>query len=813
MKTLLSLLTALAISGFSYAQTNENKVDGSVSTLQKPVDAATISLRKAGDSSLVKIAVSDKTGKFEVTKLATGRYFVIVSAVGFTKYYSENFELSSATPSYTIKGVALSAVPKSLKEVTVTSKKPLIEQRPGMTILNVDASPTNTGTNALELLEKSPGVSIDNDGNISLKGKQGVLVLLDGKPTYMSPTDLAAFLKNMQSSNIDQIEIMTNPPAKYDASGNSGIINIKTKKGNIKGMNGTANAGYTQGYYSRFNGGANLNYRNNKLNLFGGVNGGTYEGYNKLIIDRKFYESDKKTIAGSGDQFSNTHFIGNYQSAKAGFDYYFSKKDVAGFVVNGNFGINNQYPYSNSNVRDGAANILYKLQSHASNSSLYTNVSANANYKHTFDSTGREISADVDYVYYNNRNDNSLNTQSFDAYNIKNGNAVNLSGHIPSNINIYSAKLDYVHPFKGGLKLESGLKTSFVNTNNQVEYLRNSGNGWSLDNRSNHFVYDENINAAYTIVSKKIKKWDLTAGLRLENTMAKGHQVKNDSSFNRNYTNLFPNAGIGFSVNGKNQINLSYSRRVSRPDYDALNPFVYFIDSLTYGQGNPYLQPQFTHNIELSHTYNKFLTTTINYTKTNDIITELLKQDTEKKTTYATKENLSSMQQLGLAVTANIPVKKWWNLNVYANGFNNHFKGIYQKDPIDINLASFTGNITNSFTIDKGWSAEVSGWYRSKGADGLLVSNSMSAVNSAISKQLFKKKGTLKMGVRDIFFTQQFSGYAKYSDVDVTVAAKRDSRQFNLSFNYRFGKSNIPSEHRKTGGANDEQSRVKSGSN
>ncbi|MEJ7829354.1 MAG: TonB-dependent receptor, partial [Segetibacter sp.] len=272
MKRILSLLTVFAITGFSYAQVIENKVDGSVSTIEKPVVAATISLLKAGDSSLVKMAVSDKTGKFEVTKFPNGKYLVLVTAVGFTRYYSETFELSTARPSYTLKEVALSPVLKSLQGVTVTSKKPLIEQRPGMTVLNVDASPTNTGTNALELLEKSPGVSVDNDGNISLKGKQGVLILIDGKPTHLSPTDLAAFLKNMQSSNLEQIEIMTNPPAKYDAAGNSGIINIKTKKGNIKGINGTATAGYTQGYYSRFNGGANLNYRNNKLNLFGGFN-------------------------------------------------------------------------------------------------------------------------------------------------------------------------------------------------------------------------------------------------------------------------------------------------------------------------------------------------------------------------------------------------------------------------------------------------------------------------------------------------------------------------------------------------------------
>lgn len=814
MKKIITLLTVVfsTLTLFSFSQEKNGKISGSVTDGNtKMIQSATITLLRAKDSAIAKISTSDKTGNFSFENIADGKYIVSISAVAHQTAYSNVFELNAANSLITLKTIRLVPQSKTLGTVTVITKKPFIEQRPGMTVLNVEASSTNTGTNALELLEKSPGVTVDNDGNISLKGKQGVLILIDGKPTYMSATDLAAFLRNMQSSNLDQIEIMTNPPAKYDAAGNSGIINIKTKKGNIKGMNGTANFGYTQGFYSRFNGGANINYRNNKLNLFGGFNGGTYEGYNKLSINRNFYESDKVTLAGTGDQLSNTNFKGNYQSAKAGLDYYFTKKDVAGFVVNGNFGDNKQVPFTNSNVRDGETNILYKLKSRSQNISSYNNISANANYKHTFDSTGREISADADYVYYNNSNDNNLNTQSFDANNIKNGNPVILTGHIPSKINIYSAKLDYVHPFKGGLKLEGGLKTSFVHTDNQVEYLRNNGNGWSIDDRSNHFLYDENINAAYAIFSKKLKKWDLTAGLRIENTVAKGNQVKNDSSFKRNYTNLFPNAGIGFSANDKNQVNLSYSRRVTRPNYEDLNPFVYFIDSLTYGQGNPYLQPQFTHNLEVSHTYNKFLTTTINYSQTNNIITQLLKQDTEKKTTYQTRENLSSMKQLGLAVTANLPVRKWWNVNLYANVFNNHYHGIYQKDPIDIEITSFTTNMTNSFTMGKGWSAEVSGWYRSKGAEGLLIINDMSAVNSAISKQLFKKKGTLKMGVRDIFFTQQFSGYAKYSDVDVKLAGRRDSRQFNLSFTYRFGKTNIPSERRKTGGANDEQNRVKSG--
>jgi len=815
MNKLITLLTIVftTLSLLSFAQQSNNKITGSVTDVNtKTIESATINLLKAKDSSIAKITASDKTGNFSFESITDGKYLVSITAVAHETAYSALFEVNAANPTITLKAIRLVPQSKSLGSVTVTAKRPLIEQRPGMTVLNVDASPANTGTNALELLGKSPGVSVDNDGNISLKGKQGVLILIDGKPTYMSPTDLAAFLKNMQSSNLDQIEIMTNPPAKYDAAGNSGIINIKTKKGTIKGMNGTVNTGYSQSYYSMFNGSTNINYRNNKLNLFGGYNGGTYEGYNNLTIERKFYQSNK-TFAGSGDQLSHRHYKGTYQSAKAGMDYYFSKKDVAGFVVNGYFGDNHQPQSTNANVRDATESILYKLRSDADNSSSYTNISANGNYKHTFDSTGREVSADVDFAHYNNKSNNNLNTQSFDANDIKNGNPVNLAGHIPSTINIYSGKIDYVHPFKGGLKLETGLKTSYVETDNQVTYLRDNGSGWSQDDRSNHFVYKENINAAYAIFSKKIKKWDVTAGLRLENTISKGHQVKNDSSFTRNYTNLFPNAGIGYSVNDKNQVNVSYSRRVARPDYEDLNPFIYFIDSLTYGQGNPYLQPQFTHNFELSHTYNKFLTTTINYTQTNDIITQILKQDAEKKTTYQTTENLSSMKQFGVSVTANVPVRKWWNINLYTNVFNNHYKGIYGADPIDVQVTSLMGNMTNSFTMSKGWSAEVSGWFRSKGAEGLLIAGNMGAINSAISKQILKKKGTIKVGVNDILNTQQFHGYAKYSVVDVKVDTYRTSRQFNLNFIYRFGKTNIPSERRKTGGAGDEQNRVKSGGN
>ncbi len=818
MRKILTLLTvALTLSFVGLAQDNQatertlGKITGTViDGSTKIVESATITLHHSVDSTVAKMSVADKTGRFEFDNIALGKYFVSISAVGHETGYSETIDLNPSNLVVALKTIELVPAAKAMTGVVVTSKRPLIEQKAGKTLINVDASPTNTGLNALELLEKSPGVTVDNDGNISLKGKQGVMILVDGKPTYMSGADLANLLKSLNASGIDQIEIMTNPPAKYDASGNSGIINIKTKKGIVKGMNGNANANYTQGKYGRFNGGLNLNYRNNKLNIFGGLNGGKYEGYNKLLIDRKIQNSNgslKNTI----DQVSRPHFEGYYQNVKLGMDYYFSRKDVAGIVVNGNFHQGDEDPQSVANIRFPDGSVDYQLFSNGLTSRRSNNVSANFNYKHTFDSTGKEITADFDYADYANRSRTKLNTESLDESGP--GSPVELLGRIPSDIYIYSAKIDYVHPFKSGLKMEAGLKSSIVKTDNEVYYLRNKVADIS---RNNHFLYDENINAAYAIFSKSYKKLELTAGLRLENTIAKGHQLSNDSSFKREYTNLFPNVGASLAINDKNQLNFSYSRRITRPDYDDLNPFTFFLDSLTFGQGNPYLQPQFTNNFELSYTYNKFLTTTVNYTQTNDIITQMLKQNNEKNETYQTQDNFNNMKQIGLAVMANFPVTKWWNVNLYTNVFNNHYTGIYsngaKNDPVDIEFTSFLGNMTNSFTIGKkGWSAELSGWYRSKAAEGILVANEMYAVNAGLSKSVLQKKGTLKLGIRDIFFTQKFSGYARYSDVNVDIDSRRDSRQVNLSFSYRFGKKNIAPERKRRSGAAEEQNRVNTG--
>lgn len=815
----LSAILLIAYSILSlpaFAQLKPTRIAGTVKNeSQKPVEMATVSLLEALDSSEVKISVSNNEGVFEFENIPVGKYLLSVSAVGYQPSLTEA-EITDAQPVVNVNTIELSNLAQSMAGVVITAKKPPVEVRAGKTLVNVDASPTNAGLNVLEILEKSPGVAVDNDGNINLKGKAGVLILIDGKQTYLSGTQLASFLRSLQANSLDQIEIMTNPPAKYDASGNAGVINIKTKKGTVKGMNGSVNLTFNQGFYSKYFAGANFNYRNNKVNIFGSYDGGQWEGLGSMKIDRNFYRDGN--FSGSSDQLTERHNKSNWHNIKLGMDYNLSKKDVVGIVITSNINPWKTWQKGYSNLREADGSISQTLLSDAYNANKNKSINTNINYKHSFDSTGREITFDLDQGFYSMKGTNFLTTDIFDAYNVQKGNTILLEGNLPSDIQIRTAKADYVHPFSKSVKLETGIKTAFVNTDNNVMYRRDTGTGWETDvQRTNHFEYKENVNAAYAILTVAHKKWEFTGGLRAENTNVSGTQELNDSSFKRNYTNLFPNAGAAYTINDKNQLSFAYSRRIRRPDYEDLNPFIFFLDSLTYGQGNPYLQPEFTNRVELSHTLNRSLTTTISYSQTNDIITEILKQNTEKRSTFQTRENFSTMRQIGLSASFNKQLTSWWSVNVYSGVFSNNYKGLYtdgnMNTPVSIDVVRFDGNLSHSFTFAKTWNAELSGWYNSNPSEGLIIGRSIGAVNMGISKKVLKNNGTIKFGVRDLFRTSNFRGYSRYADVDLEIFndRRKDNRIYSISFSYKFGKNNIAPERRRRSGAAEEQSRIKSG--
>lgn len=818
MKKLIALLTvSFALLSFAgYAQPTAGKVKGTViDGNTKTIESATITLLRAKDSSVVKMSVADKTGKFEFDMVPDGRYIVSINAVGHNKGFSEVFEIGANNALIVLKTIELVPQTKSLSGVTVTAKKPLIEQKIDRTIVNVEAAVTNVGTSAMEVLEKSPGISVDKDGNISLKGKQGVQVYIDGRPSYLGGADLANYLRSLSSSQLDQIEIMTNPPAKFDASGNSGVINIKTKKTKQFGYSGSISSTYSQGRYAKINESFNFNYRKNKVNFFTTLGYNNRKNFQDLDIQRKFIESATKEVKSNFTQESRIRENGKSHNAKIGLDYFASKKTTVGVVFTGFYNPGQFSNRSDVMIFDPAMLLQSRTMASTSNDRKWKNFSSNLNFRHVFDSTGRELTADVDYLTYRSTNSQDLINAYFDAGGVPTFKADTLLGSLPQDINIYTAKMDYTHPLKKGAKFEAGIKTSFVNTDNNAIYDSvNYGVRVRDIGRSNHFIYDENVNAAYVNYSRPLsKKIFGQFGLRLENTNAKGNQVTSGEKFKRNYTQLFPTAFLQYTINDKHTLGINYGRRIDRPDYEDLNPFIMFLDRYTFEQGNPNLRPQFSHNIELTHTFRGFLTTTLNYTNTTDIINEVLEQNTEKNETFVKKSNIARQSQYGISVSAGGQITKWWSGNVYANVYNNRFKGLANGDPIDISATTGQFNASNQFKFAKTWSAELSGFYRTGGVDGVFRIDGFGMMNMGVSKQILKGKGSLRFNVRDILYSQKISGDIKYSNIDAAFQQQRDSRQVALGFTYRFskGKVNGNSQKRKTGGASEEQNRVNAG--
>jgi iron complex outermembrane receptor protein len=827
MRKLMILLTILTLSMVSQAQNKAGKINGTViDGNTKTIESATITLLRAKDSSVAKMSVADKTGKYVFDGVPEGKYIVSISAVGHTKGFSETFEITETNPSVTLKTVELVPAAKNLAAATVTAKRPLVEQKIDRMIVNVEAAVTNVGATAMEVLEKSPGVSVDKDGNISLKGKQGVQVYIDGRPSYLSGTDLANYLRTMNANQLDQIEIMTNPPAKYDAAGNAGIINIKTKKTKQLGYSGSITSSWSQGRYAKITESANFNYRKNKVNLFTNLGYSNRENFQNLDIQRKFIDATTKEVRSHFDQTGKLREGGESFNGKIGMDFFATKKTTFGAVVNGFYNPGHFSSRSDVAISDPYRVLLSNTISNSSNERKWKHLGANLNFRHVFDSTGRELTIDADYLSYNSANKQDLYNDYYKPDGSPDGKSDTLLGSLPQNIKIYSAKADYVHPLKGNLKFEAGIKTSFVKTDNNAVYDNLLYGQAVLDSgRSNHFIYDENVNAAYVNFSKPLsKKITAQLGLRLENTNANGHStgftynsvtgkfIPFNSSFKRNYTQLFPTMYLQYEVNKNNSFVLNYGRRIERPDYEDLNPFILFLDKYTFEQGNPNLSPQFAHNIELSHTYKGFLTTTLNYNRTTDIIEDVLEQHTDVNETFVKKSNIASRDQFGISVNAGGPIKKWWTANLWTNLYKNHYKGIVNGDPISLGATTFQMNLSNQFKFGKTWGAELSGFFTSPLTEGVFQIKSFGQMGMGISKQVLKGKGTVRLTARDVLLTQKINGTSRFSNIDAAFQQRRDSRQVALGFTYRFSKGKVNGgSKRKTGGADDEKSRVKTG--
>ncbi len=806
MKILLSICLLSLLSLCAIAQgTITGKVQTSNSSLTNPFS---VSLFKAADSSLVKTTFTEAGGSFLFEHITAGNYVISVTGVGYSAAWSKEIVVANKKESNI--GILTPAVAaKQLAEVIVQSKRPFIERKLDKTIVNADALVSSAGNTALELLEKAPGVTVDKDGNISLKGKQGVVIMIDGKPTYMSGVELTSYLSNLPATAMDQIEVMTNPSAKYDAAGNTGIINFRTKKIKQKGFNGSINSSVSVAQKVRTSNSINLNYRKNKVNLFAGINANAYNGYQYLDIDRTYFD-EAKNVTAYFSQNSKDHRIRKYLDTKIGLDYFASPKTTVGMVLSGYLnpmqenGTNTSYLKNANSILDSSVlNTTYRNR-------LWKNGALNVNLRHKIDSTGREITADVDYLGYNGRSDQSLLNQAFTP----GGNYLTtflITGNLPSCINIFSVKTDYTQPIDKKIKFETGLKSSYVTTDNRADYFLTENTITAKDEvRTNYFEYRENINAGYINFSTEKKKWGLQTGLRLEHTsytgLQYGNKLQHDSAFKNSYLSAFPTAFVSYQANNKNQFGLALGRRINRPDYDNLNPFYHFIDVYTYDKGNPFLRPMFSYNAELSHTYNNKFTTTLNYTLTKNLFGEMFQRN--GNAIVVTDVNFGKSQNLSLDVNAPVTISKWWKLNLYAAAIYSHLQTQNADEPIDIQITSGIANLNNQFKFGKGWSAELSGNYRSKVAQTQVEIIGQYRLNAGVQKQILKKKGNLRFAIND--FTGPTENFGRLTSVNATAASftqHSDSRAFTLGFNYKFGKP-LKTEKRKTGGAADEQNRV-----
>lgn len=777
----------------------------------KPVNGSTVSLLHAKDSSVVKLAVTKEDGRFRFSETKQGAYLLSASYVGFAPAYSSGFSVEGAD--VTLPAISLTRATGELKGVVVTARKPIVEVKADKTILNVEGTINATGSDALELLRKSPGVVVDKDDNLSLSGKNGVQVFIDGKPSPLSGADLAAYLKSLQASQIEAIELITNPSAKYEAAGNAGIINIRLKRNKSIGSNGSVNAGWNIGKFAKYNTGAAWNYRNRKINLFSNYN------YNRSK-NQNFFNLYRTTDVDTSFNQRNISLSRNQSHGfKAGMDYFADSRNTFGVMVNGNIGENK---FRNNNYTEIAylpsKTIDRLLLANGLNDGDRKNLNFNANYRFA-DTAGHELNVDADYGLYRNNN-NQLqpnNIYNSTGNDLKESETYNMV--TPSDIDIYSIKADYEQNFQKG-KLGIGTKISFVESDNTFQRFNSFGSG-RLEDNNNNFKYTENINALYVNYNRQYKGFMVQAGVRMENTHSKGHSVGFrwdydkaervfiDSTLDRSYTDFFPSAAVTFNKNPMSQWSLTYSSRIDRPGYQNLNPFEFNLDKYTFQRGNTELRPQYTNSFGITHTYKYKLNTALNYSHVSDVFS--IVPDNEGTKGFIMTKNVATQDIVSLNIS--MPLQyKWYSIFANLNSYYSHYKGdIGKGNTVDLDVFSFNFYAQQSFKLGKKTSAEISSFYTAPSVwQGTVKSKEMWGIDAGVQQTILKGKATVKASVSDIFNTMQWGGRSTVTGQELRVNGGWESRQFRLNLNYRFGNSEVKAARQRKTGLEEENKRTQS---
>ncbi len=809
MYKVLSLVIAVLFYSSAFAQSS--KITGVVSGSEKePIQFASVVLLAASDSVMAKASTTDEIGRYTINGLDPGRYILTISYVGYRTYMSDAMDLS--TGETIMEPIILSEGGVDLDAVTVRADRPLIEVLADKTVFNVENAGVTAGLSGFELMRRAPGVIVDNNDNVILEGKSGAEIWIDGKPSILSGEELTQYLRSIQASDIESIEIITQPSSKYDAEGTAGIINIKLKRDKRYGTNGNVATGLAYGEYWKNNNSISINKRTKGTNIFANYSnrfGKTFNFFNfeQQILNQIYLENSRNV------RDNDSHNL------KAGIDIYASSKSTIGFSLTGNLSDGNSNNTSRTRIlptAEDAQSALLKANSIVewNQDNLYLN----GNYRFE-DTLGHSLSFDLDYGQYNsdrlNRQPNTYLTDDESevlAY-------TNYELVTPIEIDLKTAKVDYEQNALKG-KIGLGAKFSEVLTFNVFDFYREEdGELIYKPEQSNTFDYNEQVTAGYFNYSYRKDKWSVQAGLRAEQTNSVGtlesQQDIDDARVEREYLNFFPSAGLTWQYNETDSWALNYSRRINRPNYEDLNPFEQRLNELGFRKGNPFLSPNYADNIKLSHTYKYRFTTSLSYSLVTDFyaqVTDTLDtgggNDAGFIPSFIQARNVADEQTINLSFSAPFDVSEWWSVYMNLSGYHTSYTST---DPKFNPLAQTTFNMyaQNTFKLPKDYQFEISGWFSSPSIwGGTFKTKSIGSLDMALQKKYFDKNLSVSLSVTDILYTAPWRAQGEFNNLPLTGNGGWESRQVRLNLSYSFGNPELKSRRERKAASEEERKRI-----
>lgn len=784
------LIYFLGVSNLAASPKEVARIAGKISDQKgQPVPYANVALVQL-DGALVDGAVSDENGVFQIESTKTAKVKLLVSSIGYQSFSSEPFDLAPGL----IKdfgNLAISDEMTGLDEVTVKASRPEIIIEPDKTIINVEGTVMAEGSNALDVIGRSPGIYVDQEGNINLNGRSGATVMINDRPTYMSSTDLANFLRSMPAENIKSIEVINNPSSRFDAEGSAGVINIQLKKNTVDGVFGNIQVG------GQYNGqfapttGMTLNVKKGKLSTNGTLNYNEYAVYNDIEINRNFTLEEGISNFNQDSRITSRYKTPSFNGSA---NYEINKNQNLGLNVQASTSTDINNNTSGTVITNPGQDYNNFIESTNESEGKRNRLFTNLHYDAKLDTLGSKISADVDLTIMDNESSSLLDNSYWSGNN--DPEAAYTDKIMTLNdmyYTIFTAKVDFTKALKGGKTFESGLKGSWVESDNDLDLSRAENEGpFEPDPNSNQFIYNENVLAAYASLKGSFnEKLSYQAGLRGEYSDIVGNSVTLNEVNKQNYFNLFPSFFVQHKVSEKYQIVYNANRRITRPNYRLLNPFVYYIDPLTSEQGNPNLKPQYSSNFEMNHVVNGSYQFTFGYSVTEDAFMQVFEQNQEERTTTTFTDNFEQTRNANFRAIVPVEIKKWWSTSNMLQVNYNQFQTQIGEDLLDVEQVSYMVRTQQNFTLPKGFKMEVMAMYLGPQIWGQGMIQGFGWVDAGVTKSVMKDKLSISVNGTDLFRTQLIRASIDFADIDTSFRQYRSNQgvRFTLKYNFAKGES------------------------